>query len=154
MINGSFICLSSSLVNKTHPAHSITSFHYNLVNNLLSSSNIEPTVKNISTNSHHFPTANSYPFSYSEHSKYSSHPGCFSSCCLCRLLSSKGMFLLFYYVVWQGKEFFWRQPQLKWDSDVLTCAKVLCKLKFQIWAVPLVHYNNQAPLIAHNNTRR
>ena len=71
----------------------------NLVNNLLSSSNIEPTVKNISTNSHHFPTANSYPFSYSEHSKYSSHPGCFSSCCLCRLLSSKGMFLLFYYVV-------------------------------------------------------
>ena len=101
MINGSFICLSSSLshVNKTHPAHSITSFYYNLVNNLLSSSNIEPTVKSVSTNSHHFPTANSYPFSYSEHSKYSSHPGCFSSCCLCRLLSSKGMFLLFYYVV-------------------------------------------------------
>ena len=34
------------------------------------------------------------------------------------------------------------------------CESALQTVKFQIQAVPLVHYNNQAPLVAHNNTRR
>lgn len=72
--------LPSSPVNKIHSAYCITSFSYNLINFLSSSKNQlrEMTFTNIN----HFPTSDSYPFFYSEHSKYSSCSCCSSSCYL------------------------------------------------------------------------